>query len=147
MSHFEMLKQPLRKHMTPSTTLAHSNPLAVSVSNGPKTGWLYDTPNYQWKVYQYLLICLAIYLPTYPPACHLLWLSTFHHSWDMLCDTFVRGTWEPFIGWLITSPALFWHMWFPSNLTLRIFVHCKQQKLATANLCGKEFIWQTWGSS
>lgn len=79
---------------------------------------------------------MAIYLPTYPPAtfynCPLSTkaeMCSVTFSLEELGNPCHRMT-------LVTSPALFWHIWFPSSLTHGSF-HCRQQRLAMANLCGK----------
>lgn len=62
------------------------------------------------------ILFISIYIPT----CHLLQLSTFHKSWDVLCGIFISRTLLFLWMTLVTLPTLFWHIWFPSSLTLRM---------------------------
>lgn len=62
-------------------------------------------------LHTYLPTCLPPFLTVHIPAQlrHALWHVHYRNL----------GTLHKMTP--VTSPALFWHMWFPSNLTLRVF--------------------------
>lgn len=118
--------------MTPSTTLARSNPFAISIGTGPERGWLCDITNkncihiylYAWQLITYLPA--TIYNCPYSTKAEMCSVT---FSLAELCHSSARMT-------LVTSPALSWYLWFPSTLTLRIF---PLQTAETGNGC---FMWK-----